>query len=364
MKKIISLFMAITLIVAASSISFTAYSFEKTMDDKVDKVSGATVYVSNVEEKKEEAKKAIEEKKEEARKAVEEKKKQALEDIIDDDKSDDGIEDDDSKEEDDDDEMDENQRKAKYKDEYIKSKYIKDLEYKLEELDDDDDDSNDTYEIKDLKKRVQEIKVESVKLRNEIRKAIRKSYSQEELAKLEALKAELIKEYEDIKVLDIDSVISNAAVFKFDTPPVIKNGRTLLPVSAITNGIGADIEWISADQKIIIKKGEDVIELWIDNNIALVNGIEVELDASPEIMNSRTIVPLRFILEIFKFKVEWNQEDETIEIIDEDAIEEDSDTVSGSAVDVTVSGSSTDVTVSGSSTDVTVSGSSTDVTTK
>jgi len=343
MKKIISLLMIITLIVAASSISFTSYSFGKTMGDKVEEVSAPMLYVGDVEKKiaenmkKEEVKKAIEEKKE----ALEEDDND--DDSIEDDNDDDGIEDDNDddgiEDDNDDDDMNENERKAKFKDEYMKSEFRRNLEDKLEELDDDDDE-NDTDEIKDLKKRVQEIKVESVKLRNEIRKAIRKSYSEEELARLEALKVELMKEYEDIKVLDIDSILSNAAVFKFDTPPVIKSGRTLLPISAITKGIGADIEWIAKEQKIIITKGEDVIELWIDKEIALVNGEEVELDVNPEIMNSRTIVPLRFIMEIFKFKVEWNPEDETIEIIDEDAIEdEDEDetvTVSGSSAIIVI----------------------------
>lgn len=327
MKRVISLFTIFALVASISSISFASYNFKKPTDNKVDGVTSATKYIKDVEKKEIVVPKEV----------VVPKKivvpKEVKEIII-------KIE----SEEDDDDkyEMDENERKTKFKDEYKNSEFRRELEKKLTEIDDDDDD-NDTDQIKDLKKRVNEIKVESVKIRNEIRKAIRSNYSTEELAKLEILKAELLKEYQDIKVLNIDSILSNAAVFKFDTLPVIKSGRTLLPVSAITKGIGAEIEWIASEKKIIITKGEDVIELWIDNNIALVNGKEVKLDASPEIMNSRTIVPLRFIVETFKFKVEWNEEDETIEIIDINIIENESETVSGSSTNVTVSGSSTDV---------------------
>jgi hypothetical protein len=61
-----------------------------------------------------------------------------------------------------------------------------------------------------------------------------------------------------------------------------------------------------------------VIELWIGENIAKVNGEDVMLDEDPSIRpfikNSRTVVPIRFISEALGFEVNWNEETKEITI--------------------------------------------------
>jgi len=49
-------------------------------------------------------------------------------------------------------------------------------------------------------------------------------------------------------------------------------------------------------------------------NKAVVNGYEVPLDVAPAIVNSRTVVPLRFVAENSGSFVDWNPEDKTISI--------------------------------------------------
>ncbi|MEC1744096.1 stalk domain-containing protein [Schinkia azotoformans] len=63
-----------------------------------------------------------------------------------------------------------------------------------------------------------------------------------------------------------------------------------------------------------IKPMEEKITLWVNKKQVIVNGIEVTLDAAPQIVNGRTLVPVRFISEQLGHKVQWFAGDQRIEI--------------------------------------------------
>lgn len=180
---------------------------------------------------------------------------------------------------------------------------------KLEEL---------KLELKDLQALVKLVSTDLKTVRKELRNLIRKGYTNDELAEYEALKLRLQERYSDIFVLDIDSIIAENTRFKFDTPPVIKGGRTLIPVSALVKGFGAEVEWDPVLRKVTITKDDITIVIYIDSNITYVNGKKVVLDTEAIILENRTVVPLRFIAEVLGLKVNWNPDDLTIEIEDYD----------------------------------------------
>jgi len=144
------------------------------------------------------------------------------------------------------------------------------------------------------------------------RQEVYDTYTEEEIEDIDDAAENIIDEDPEATVLSVDSIISDEADFKFDTPPVIVKNRTLIPVRAITEGFGADVDWL--DGVATITKDEKVIELNLDSNTALVNGEEVEIDSKASIKNNRMYVPLRFILETFELEVEWEPETQTIEI--------------------------------------------------
>jgi hypothetical protein len=178
---------------------------------------------------------------------------------------------------------------------------------------------------------------------------IRSEYTEEELSAVSDAAEKIKKEDPAAKVLSFDSVISDDAKFKFDTPPVIKGGRTLIPVRAITEGFGADLVYNKDTQVVTITKGDTVIELTLGSMTAVVNGEEVQMDTKANIVNSRTYVPLRFVLETFKLNVEWDQDTETVEINDGTT-----DTTTDGAINVP-EGTNTDETTTTTSEAVTVS---------
>ncbi|KUG04062.1 hypothetical protein ASZ90_018508 [hydrocarbon metagenome] len=104
----------------------------------------------------------------------------------------------------------------------------------------------------------------------------------------------------------------NNQMMQMDTAPIISQGRTLLPIRYITEALGAQISWEAASRKVTIIMGDKLIELWIDNNTALVNGQQVKIDpdnaqVKPIIMPpGRAMLPLRFIAENLGCEVEWD----------------------------------------------------------
>lgn len=157
----------------------------------------------------------------------------------------------------------------------------------------------------------------------DMKAAIKAEYTDEELEAIEEVTAELEEEYEGIKVLPIENVINKKGKFKFDVPPVIKEGRTLIPVRAISEGFGAEVGWDQETKTVTITKGETVITLKLDDRTATVNDEAVELDVAAELMNNRTVVPLRFIAESLGLKVDWDGETETIELDEEESDSEE-----------------------------------------
>jgi hypothetical protein len=104
-----------------------------------------------------------------------------------------------------------------------------------------------------------------------------------------------------------------------DSPPVIKNSRTLLPIRAIIEALGGSVSWDASTKKVTVSLGSNTIELWIGKSIAKVNGISKPIDSTnskvvPEIINGRTMLPLRFVTENLGATVLWNGDTQTITI--------------------------------------------------
>ena len=91
-----------------------------------------------------------------------------------------------------------------------------------------------------------------------------------------------------------------------DQRPFIKDGRTLVPLRAIFEALGAEVVWNGATRTATSTRGDVTVSLTIDSDIMYVNGKEVTLDVPATIVNDRTVVPVRAISEAFGCKVEWN----------------------------------------------------------
>lgn len=96
--------------------------------------------------------------------------------------------------------------------------------------------------------------------------------------------------------------------------PVIVNNRTLLPVRAVVEEMGGTVSWDSNTQTVTLNYNSDEIKLVIDSLTATLNGTAQTLDTAPTIINDRTMLPIRFIAESFGYTVLWSQETQAVTI--------------------------------------------------
>lgn len=98
------------------------------------------------------------------------------------------------------------------------------------------------------------------------------------------------------------------------TSPIIQNSRTLLPIRAVVESFGAYIVWDGTDDSVTVYAGDTTMQFWIGSTTALVDDEEYQLDVAPVIINSRTFMPLRFIAENMGLTVDWNQKTKMVTV--------------------------------------------------
>lgn len=110
-----------------------------------------------------------------------------------------------------------------------------------------------------------------------------------------------------------DDVIESKII---DAVPYIENSRTMVPVRVVSENFGAEVSWDDASRKVTIVSGETKVELTIDSDTALVNGAATTLDTPAVIKDGRTMVPLRFVGETLGKNVEYVDASKQILITD------------------------------------------------
>lgn len=127
-----------------------------------------------------------------------------------------------------------------------------------------------------------------------------------------------------ISLIPIACLVANAAedqeikVFvndtrvQFDVPPIFINNRTMVPIRAVFEAMGADVQWNDSIKTAIITKGDRKVQIQLDNHNALVDGRVVRMDVPAAGINGRILVPVRFISENLGLQVDWVNDTKTV----------------------------------------------------
>lgn len=110
---------------------------------------------------------------------------------------------------------------------------------------------------------------------------------------------------------EIKIVVSGKEI-KPETPAYIENGRTMVPLRFISEALGEKVDWKADTNTVII--GDNKATLKIGSNEISTAGKKITIDSPAVIKNSRTFVPLRAISEILGTKVEWDGATRTVSI--------------------------------------------------
>ncbi|RKN66042.1 stalk domain-containing protein [Paenibacillus ginsengarvi] len=107
-----------------------------------------------------------------------------------------------------------------------------------------------------------------------------------------------------------------------DAQPVVKEGRTLVPFRPLFEALGFTVNWVEDGnaRRAIGKKNGLSIELTIDSSQAMVNGKTVGLDVPAQIIDGRTMVPLRFVSENSGYRVAFSSSGNVWSIQIEEAV--------------------------------------------
>lgn len=101
-------------------------------------------------------------------------------------------------------------------------------------------------------------------------------------------------------------VYLNGTALAFDQEPFIENGTTLVPLRVIFESLGATVDWDNDTRTVTAVKGNTTVQLTIGSNVLYKNGQSIALNAPARIEGTRTMVPVRAIAEAFGCDVDWD----------------------------------------------------------
>ncbi|MBQ8003222.1 MAG: N-acetylmuramoyl-L-alanine amidase [Clostridia bacterium] len=117
-------------------------------------------------------------------------------------------------------------------------------------------------------------------------------------------------------------VVDGHTVETKEMPPIILNGRTMVPAREFFEELGAEVTWDNNAKRVIIEYGDERIILTINSRTVYIGTNSASIspsDPPPKIINDKTMIPVRFVAEEFGFKVEWLNETRTVKITSPDA---------------------------------------------
>ncbi|QIB68991.1 copper amine oxidase N-terminal domain-containing protein [Aminipila butyrica] len=123
----------------------------------------------------------------------------------------------------------------------------------------------------------------------------------------------------EIKVIISGTALAFSQEDGMGVPFIDSTGRTQVPVRKVLEKIGATVAFEtdagSGEKNIILSKDEVSIKLTAGSLLMRVNtDIVYQMDTSPQIVEGRTYMPLRAVLEVLGYNVAWENTSKTIGI--------------------------------------------------
>ncbi len=129
------------------------------------------------------------------------------------------------------------------------------------------------------------------------------------------------------------TVLFDGEEMEFDVEPIIEDGRTLVPMRAIFEKFGCAVDYASSSAGKVITafRGTKAVVMEIGKQEYTVGGKDFVMDVAPKIVDGRTLVPLRAVSESLDARVDWDAATRTITIENEMGQFEVLSTISNSA---------------------------------
>ena len=119
-----------------------------------------------------------------------------------------------------------------------------------------------------------------------------------------------------VSATDDIKVVLDGKELVFEQPPVIVNDRTMVPMRAIFEALGAEVDWNTETKTASGYKCGIYIEFPIDEAFMIKNTIDIALDAPATLINGYTMLPVRAVAESFGVEVNWDAASKTVKLTD------------------------------------------------
>ena len=97
-----------------------------------------------------------------------------------------------------------------------------------------------------------------------------------------------------------------------DMPPVILDDRTLVPVRPIVETLGGQVGWDGVNSTVTVTLEGRTVQMTINSKTAYINGVSTTTDVPPKIINDRTMIPVRFVAESLGLSADFDGTTRTV----------------------------------------------------
>ncbi len=120
-----------------------------------------------------------------------------------------------------------------------------------------------------------------------------------------------------------DIIVSlNGVPIMFDQKPIMYDDRVLVPVRAIFEALGYEVEWNESRQQVTAKNSDNVLNMWVNDKELYHNDNLIGLDVSPMLIGDRVLVPVRVISQCAGYDVNWYGNTKTVTITEPSGTED------------------------------------------
>lgn len=105
-------------------------------------------------------------------------------------------------------------------------------------------------------------------------------------------------------VTPIEIYLDTALIEFPDQQPIIYNNRTMIPIRAVSESLGWNVSW--GENVVTITNNSHTLILYIGRNYYTIDSVRKTMDVPAQIMNNRTMVPIRFVAEAFGYNVGYD----------------------------------------------------------